>query len=85
VPLLKGVNDSEADIEAMVRFLAPYKESRSFKGIDLLPYHKMGVNKYTQLGLEYPMKGDPALSEADLTRVEGVIKKYDFPVTVVRH
>jgi pyruvate formate lyase activating enzyme len=85
VPLLKGVNDSEADIEAMVNFLAPYKENRNFKGIDLLPYHKLGVNKYAQLGLEYPMAGDPALSEADLTRVEGIIRKFDFPVTVIRH
>ena len=51
VPLLKGVNDGEADIEAMVKFLAPYKDQRNFKGIDLLPYHKLGVNKYTQLGI----------------------------------
>lgn len=85
VPLLKGVNDSEADIEAMVRFLAPYKDQRNFKGIDLLPYHKLGVNKYTQLGMEYPMPGDPALTEADLARVEAVIRKFDFPVTIVRH
>ena len=85
VPLLKGVNDSEADIEAMVRFLTPYKDNRNFKGIDLLPYHKLGVNKYAQLGMEYPLQGDPALSEADLSRVEGVIKKFDFPVTIIRH
>jgi pyruvate formate lyase activating enzyme len=85
VPLLKGVNDGEADIEAMVKFLAPYKDQRNFKGIDLLPYHKLGVNKYAQLGMEYPMQGEVSLSEEDLTRVEAIIKKYDFPVTVVRH
>ena len=85
VPLLKGVNDGEADIEAMVKFLTPYKDQRNFKGIDLLPYHKLGVNKYAQLGMEYPMKGEVSLTETDLTRVEAVIKKYDFPVTIVRH
>ena len=85
VPLLKGVNDGERDIEAMVRFLEPYKDHRNCKGIDLLPYHKMGVNKYAQLGREYPLTGDPALSEEDLARVEGFIKHYDFPVTVIRH
>ena len=85
VPLLRGVNDSESDIEAMVRFLAPYKDHRNCKGIDLLPYHKMGVNKYAQLGREYPMPGDPALDEAGLARVEDIIRRYDFPVTVVRH
>ena len=85
VPLLRGVNDSESDIEAMVRFLAPYKDHRNCKGIDLLPYHKMGVNKYAQLGREYPMPGDPALDEAGLARVEDIIRRYDFPVTVIRH
>lgn len=85
VPLLRGVNDSGSDIEAMVRFLAPYKDHRNCKGIDLLPYHKMGVNKYAQLGREYPMPGDPALDEAGLARVEDIIRRYDFPVTVIRH
>ena len=85
VPLLKGVNDGGQDIESLVRFLEPYKDHRNCKGIDLLPYHKMGVNKYAQLGREYPLPGDPALSEEDLERVERVIKQYDFPVTVIRH
>ena len=45
----------------------------------------MGGSKYAQLGREYPLPGDPALSEEDLERVERVIKQYDFPVTVIRH
>lgn len=85
VPLLKGVNDGEGDLEAMMRFLAPYRDHRNCKGVDLLPYHKLGVNKYAQLDMKYPLHGDPALSEADLARVEGFIERYDFPVTVVRH
>lgn len=85
VPLLHGVNDGEKDIEALVRFLAPYREHRNCKGIDLLPYHKMGVNKYAQLGRSYPMQGDPTLQEEDLARVEAIIKRYNFPVMVIRH
>lgn len=85
MPMLKGINDSEAEISAVIDFLMPYKDYKNFKGIDLLPYHKLGVNKYIQLGLEYPIEGDPSLSEEDLDRIEGWIKKYDFPVSVVRH
>lgn len=85
VPLLKGVNDGEREVSALVRFLSPYKEYRNFKGIDLLPYHKLGVNKYAQLGQSYPLPGDPSLSEADLARVAALIQRYDFPVTVIRH
>lgn len=85
VPLLKNVNDSEYEIYQLIRFLTPYREYRNFKGIDLLPYHKLGVNKYSQLGRDYPIEGDPSLSEADLDRIENGIRKYQFPVSVIRH
>jgi pyruvate formate lyase activating enzyme len=58
---------------------------KNFKGIDLLPYHKMGVNKYGQLDMEYQIEGDPSLSEEDLDRIESYIKPYDLPVAVIRH
>jgi pyruvate formate lyase activating enzyme len=85
MPLLKGINDSQDEIEKVIEFLMPFRDYKNFKGIDLLPYHKLGVNKYTQLGKEYPIEGDPSLSGEDLDRIEGWIKKYEFPVTVVRH
>lgn len=85
VPLLKGVNDGEREIETMVRFLEPYKDHRNCKGIDLLPYHKMASTNTPSWGANIPSPGIPALSEEDLERVEGVIKHYDFPVTVIRH
>lgn len=85
MPLLKGINDSQDEIEKTMEFLLPYKDYKNFKGIDLLPYHKMGVNKYNQLGIEYPIKDDPSLKNEDLDRIEGWIKKYDLPVKVVRH
>ena len=85
MPLLKGVNDGEREVLDLINLLKPYKDHKNFKGVDLLPYHKMGVNKYKQLDWEYPVEGDPKLSDADLERIEQSIKKYDFPVTVVRH
>ena len=85
LPMLKGINDSEAEIRGLIEFLMPYKDYKNFKGLDLLPYHTLGVNKYTQLGMEYPIPGDPSLSEEDLDRIENWIKNYDFPVSVIRH
>ncbi len=85
VPLLKGVNDDEQNLSHLVEFLNPYKEYRNFKGIELLPYHKMGVGKYSQLRWEYPVADNPELDDADLTRIEGSLRHYRFPVSVVRH
>lgn len=85
MPLLKDINDSQEEIRAVIDFLAPYKTMKNFKGIDLLPYHKLGVNKYVQLGMTYAIEGDPSLSDDDLARIESWIADSDFPVTVIRH
>lgn len=87
MPMLKGVNDNQQDIEGVINFLMPFRDHKNFKGIDLLPYHKLGINKYKQLGWEYPLEGipDPSLSSEELSRIECWIKKYDFPVMVINH
>lgn len=85
MPMLKGINDSREEIDRVIQFLMPFRDYKNFKGIDLLPYHKMGVNKYNQLDRPYPIDGDPSLSDEDLSRIEGWLKEYQFPVTVVRH
>ena len=46
VPVIPGVNDEEEDMLAIKRLLEPYKGVR----VELLPYHKMGENKYAALG-----------------------------------
>lgn len=85
MPMLKGINDSKEEIDMVIQFLLPFRDDPNFKGVDLLPYHKMGVGKYSQLDKPYPIEGDPSLSQEDLDRIEGWMKEYNFPVTVVRH
>lgn len=85
MPLLKGMNDSQEEIEEVIKFLTPYKDCKNFKGIDLLPYHKFGVNKYNQLGMDYPVFGDPSLSDEDLERIESSFEKVGIPVSLVKH
>lgn len=85
MPLLKGVNAYEENIKKAIEFLLPYKDYKNFKGIDLLPYHKMGVNKYNQLGIEYPVYDDPSLTNEDLSKIESYIEPYGLNFKVVRH
>lgn len=85
MPLLKGINDSQDEIDDVIQFLRPFRDYKNFKGINLLPYHKLGVNKYNQLGKDYKIEGDPSLNSEELDRIENMIKKYDFPVKVIKH
>lgn len=87
MPLLKGLNDSRADIQGVIDFLIPFRDCKNFKGVDLLPYHKLGVNKYRQLGMEYPLENvpDPALESEDLSRIEKMFIEHNFQVQVLSH
>lgn len=85
MPLLKGVNDQKEDIEKIIELLKPFKNYKNFKGVDLLPYHKMGIQKYEQLGMEYLIKDDPSLSDEELNVIETWIKNCDLEVKIMRH
>lgn len=85
LPLLKGYNDGEPELKELIRFLLPYKNDKNFQGVDVLPYHKMGVNKFGQLGWDYLIKDNPVLTEEDLARIEGYFKEADMAVSIVRH
>ena len=85
MPILKGLNDSDDILQKTMEFLTPFKDLQNFKGIDILPYHKLGINKYTQLDMEYPIKSDLSFSEEDLNHIESLLKKYDIEVNVVKH
>jgi pyruvate formate lyase activating enzyme len=53
VPIVPGVNDTEADADALMAFLDPLGVRR----VDLLPYHRFGSDKYRRLAHPYRMEG----------------------------
>lgn len=57
-PLVPGFNDSEAAVRDMARFA----RDLNAQDYELLPYHRMGSQKYAYLGREYAL-GDTALEE----------------------
>ena len=54
MPILPGVNDSRANLEAAGRFIASLG---NVVQIQLLPYHTTGVDKYARLGIPYSLPG----------------------------
>lgn len=46
---------------------------RNLKELEVLPYHSMGVVKYENLRMEYPLKGTPDLDKADAAKAREII------------
>lgn len=85
MPLLKGVNDSKEEIKSIANLLKPYRYYKNLKGIHLLPYHKLGVNKYAQLNIEYPVKEDVSLTGQDLAQIKKWIEEEEIDVMLIQH
>lgn len=51
VPVIPGINDDDANLQAMGAFLY----SLQIRDVFLLPYHNIAVNKYTRLGTSYQL------------------------------
>jgi pyruvate formate lyase activating enzyme len=62
-PVVPGFNDAPEDIKAIAAFLDRLPGGRKGRssggGVDyeLLPYHRLGETKYSQLGKAYPLQG----------------------------
>ena len=52
------VSDDPEDLRELGRFIGKLK---NLKALDVLPYHTMGITKYKQLGIEYPLEGIESL------------------------
>lgn len=56
--VVEGYTDREESLFALGKFIGSLK---NLKALDVLPYHTLGKNKYSELGLEYPLGNLPPL------------------------
>lgn len=85
MPLIRGVNDSNDTIRRTMEFLQPFNRCKNFQGIDLLPYHKLGINKYKQLDMNYTITEDLSFKAEELDEIARLIGGYDLQAAVIRH
>ena len=52
--IVAGITDSPQELDDLGKLIASHK---NIKGLEVLPYHNMGEQKYQELGMEYPLKG----------------------------
>lgn len=79
IPLIPGVNDSESNLRSTALFA---KELGTIEEIDLLPYHRLGVNKYDQLGRDYLLPELRQPSGASMRNIADILKEYGFRVRI---
>ncbi|MGH4123247.1 MAG: trans-4-hydroxy-L-proline dehydratase activase [Clostridium sp.] len=53
LPLIAGINDDDENIDATVNFLSKL----NIMHVNLLPFHKMGMDKYRRLNRSYKLSG----------------------------
>jgi glycyl-radical enzyme activating protein len=71
IPVVPGCNDSVDNISETARFVAEL----GFGQAELIPYHRLGVSKYAQYGLIYPLAAREPLSQEHLDELRRIVKE----------
>ena len=58
------------ECEALGRLIAPW---HNVVGLEMLPYHTMGVVKYEQLGIPYKLEGVPQMDTARMPELRNAV------------
>lgn len=78
-PLIPGFNDDESNIFRMLDFLNRLQKKPP---LQILPYHKIGKQKYARFGIEYKMKGVEEPTQAHIDKTIKYFEDAGFEVTI---
>lgn len=70
--LVPGITDNDEDLIALRQFIDTLK---NVKKVEVLPYHTLGVYKYEQLGIDYPLKGVNPPTKERIENAENILCK----------
>lgn len=86
MPLIAGINDDRDELRASLSIIEGLrKDGGRIEGVEVLPYHRYGVNKYSQLGQDYPLDEIEGYSEDQLAELETLFTEFDLPIRLVKH
>ena len=68
--VIEGITDNADNLRDLGRFIGKLKNLR---WLDVLPYHTLGVNKYEQLGISYPLEGTEPTTKEKAIEAKGYI------------
>jgi pyruvate formate lyase activating enzyme len=79
VPVIPGINDDDANIEAAARFVSSLAGVRQ---VDLLPYHRIGEPKFARMGIPYTLAGLQAPTPQRLESLAAIFRARGLVTTI---
>jgi pyruvate formate lyase activating enzyme len=82
IPVIPGVNDEAANLDATAEFLRPL---RGITRVDLLPYHPTGEAKFARVGMDYTLHGTETPGAARLEALAAPLRAAGLATTIGGH
>ncbi|KAF5042542.1 Pyruvate formate-lyase 1-activating enzyme [anaerobic digester metagenome] len=70
--VVPGLTDSPAHIRGLGQYLAGIP---NLQKVELLTYHTLGVHKYAQMGLRYPLQDTPAMDKDETQELQKMLSE----------
>jgi pyruvate formate lyase activating enzyme len=78
VPVIPGVNDDDESIRQIGAFAAKLPH---LDGLDLLPYHHIGMDKYTRMNKTYQLVDVRPPSDERMAKIANILQGFGLSVT----
>lgn len=78
MPIIAGINDDDEHIDKAVKFISNLKILQ----VNLLPYHKMGMDKYRRLKIDYKLSGKEKPCDEKMGRIADEFEKAGIKIKI---
>jgi len=79
LPVIPGINDDDASLRQIGAFAAALPH---LDGVDLLPYHHIGVDKYVRLDRDYRLPATRPPAEERLAEIAHLLRQFGLSVRI---
>ena len=81
IPIVPGFNDDPVHVSRLINFLSLTK-TEALTGINLLPYHKIGLSKYKRFHLKYRIEGTEPPSKEEMNHLREMFLEVGVKVRI---
>jgi pyruvate formate lyase activating enzyme len=77
LPVIPGINDDDDNVRHIATFAAALPH---LDGIDILPYHRIGLDKYSRLNIDYKLPEISSPSGDKIAAIAQTLREFGLPV-----